>query len=59
MDFGPSRSTELRATARIALRDLSKQIETAIPKAKDPTTKAHLQDSLEEIQGVLEAKKKK
>ena len=58
-DFGPSRSTELRATARIALRDLSKQIEAAVPKTKDPTTKAHLQDSLEEIQGVLEANKKK
>ena len=53
-DFGPSRSAELRAVARISLRDLAKQIEAALPKVKDSTTKAHLQDSLAEINDVLE-----
>jgi hypothetical protein len=53
-DFGPSRSAELRAVARISLRDLAKQIEAALPKTKDAATKAHLQDSLEEIRSVLE-----
>jgi hypothetical protein len=53
-DFGPSRSAELRAVARISLRELSKQIEAALPKTKDAATKAHLQDSLEEINSILE-----
>ncbi|HVK17522.1 MAG TPA: zinc-dependent metalloprotease [Fimbriiglobus sp.] len=54
LDFGPSRSAELRAVARISLRDLAKQIEAALPKTKDSATKAHLQDSLAEITDVLE-----
>jgi hypothetical protein len=54
LDFGPSRSVELRAVARIALRDLEKQIEAALPKVKDTATKAHLQDSLEEIHAILD-----
>ena len=53
-DLGPSRSAELRAVARISLRDLAKQIEAALPKTKDIATKAHLQDSLAEITDVLE-----
>jgi hypothetical protein len=53
-DLGPSRSAELRAVARISLRDLARQIEAALPKTKDAATKAHLQDSLAEITDVLE-----
>ncbi len=59
IDFGPSKSPELRAYARISLKDLAKQIEAALPKVKDPITKAHLQDSLEEIEAVIESTKKK
>ena len=53
-DFGPSRSAELRAVSRISLRELAKQIEAALPKTKDAATKAHFQDSLEEINSILE-----
>ncbi len=53
-DFGPSRSAELRAVARISLRELSKQIQAALPKTKDAATKAHFQDSLAEIADILE-----
>jgi len=59
LDFGPSKSPELRAYARISLKELAKQIETALPKVKDSITKAHLQDSLEEIEAVIESTKKK
>jgi hypothetical protein len=61
MDFGPQRSTELRAVARIALKDLAKEIEATLPKVKDSTTKAHLQDSLSELESVTDngANKKK
>lgn len=58
-DFGPSRSAELRAVARISLRDLARQIEAALPKVKDTTTRAHLQDSLAEINDVFENGSKK
>ncbi|HET6575830.1 MAG TPA: zinc-dependent metalloprotease [Fimbriiglobus sp.] len=53
-NLGPSRSAELRAVARISLRNLAKQIEAALPKVKDTSTRAHLQDSLAEIADVLE-----
>ncbi|OWK40414.1 Ferric siderophore transport system, periplasmic binding protein TonB [Fimbriiglobus ruber] len=58
LDFGPTRSTELRAAARMALRDLHKQIEAAAQKATDPATKAHLLDMQSEIMEVFESKKK-
>jgi hypothetical protein len=51
---GPSRPSELRANARIALRELHKQVSAALPKVTDPSTKAHLQDTLAEIEEVTE-----
>ena len=54
----PARSSELRAVARVALRDLKKQIEAAVPKAKDAATVAHLADSLGSIEDALDSKKK-
>jgi hypothetical protein len=51
---GPTRTSELRANARIALKELHKQVAAALPKVKDPATKAHLQDTLEEIEAVTE-----
>jgi len=60
IDFGgPSRSSELRAVARIALKDLTKQIQETLPNVKDSTTKAHLQDCLSEIEAVTDESKKK
>ncbi len=58
-EFGPSRSTELRAVARIALKDLTKQIQETLPKVKDSTTKAHLQDCISEIEAVTDESNKK
>jgi hypothetical protein len=58
LDGGSSRNSELRAVARIALRDLKKQIEEALPKVKDPVTKAHFQDTVAEIETALENRKK-
>ncbi|MFO0848158.1 MAG: zinc-dependent metalloprotease [Gemmataceae bacterium] len=55
---GADRSSELRAVARVALRDLQKQINEALPKVKDPATKAHLQDTVAEIESALESRKK-
>ncbi len=52
------RISELRAAARSALRDLRKQINTALPKTKDPATRVHLEDSLSEIEAALTPKKK-
>src|SRR5262249_55697233 len=40
---GSGRSPELRAIARVTLRDLAKQLETALPKVQDVTTRAHLE----------------
>ena len=60
LDFGgPSRVFELRAVARVALKDLKKEIEAAAPKTKDAVTKAHLEDSLSVIDEVLDPAKKK
>jgi hypothetical protein len=53
------RFSELRAAARVALRDLSKRIGTALPNVKDPATRVHLEDSLSEIDAALTANKKK
>jgi hypothetical protein len=52
------RVSELRAAARSALRDLAKRINTALPNVKDATTRAHLEDSLSEIDAALNPKKK-
>jgi hypothetical protein len=52
------RVSELRAAARSALRDLSKQINTVLPNIKDPTTRVHLEDTRSEIEAALTAKKK-
>ena len=51
----PTRSSELRAVARVALKGLAKQIEEAQDKAKDAATKAHLADCLSSIEDALEA----
>jgi hypothetical protein len=52
------RVSELRAAARSALRELAKQIGTALPNVKDPATRVHLEDSRSEIEAALTAKKK-
>jgi hypothetical protein len=58
IDFDmPVRTAELRAVARIALKDLQKQIESTLPKVKDATTKAHLQDLVSEIEDTFSKKK--
>lgn len=57
-DEGGGRVSELRATARVALSRLAKQIEAAQPKAKDAATAAHLEDTLSEIKAAIESKKK-
>lgn len=56
-DDGPSRNMELRAVARVALKDLLKQINDVLPKVKDATTKLHLQDLASDIELVFEKKK--
>ena len=55
----PTRSSELRAVARVALKGLAKQIAEAQDKAKDGATKAHLADCLSSIEDALESGKKK
>ena len=52
------RNTELRAVARVSLRDVRKQIAAALPKVTDSATKAHLTDLAEEIDDVFDRKKK-
>jgi hypothetical protein len=51
-------TAEFRAVARMALRDLSKQIAATLPRAKDVATRAHLEDCQSEIEEALTAKKK-
>jgi hypothetical protein len=58
-DDSGERVTELRAVARAALSDLAKRISGAMPKVKDPATRAHLDDALNEIEDALTAGKKK
>ena len=53
----PARTSELRGVARVALEGLAKEIASALPKAKDPATVAHLKDMLAEISQALEGKK--
>ncbi len=55
-DAGP-RTSELRGVARVALRRLETQLAGAAPKAKDPSTAAHLEDSLAEVREILNGKK--
>lgn len=50
---GPSRNMELRAVARMTLRELKKEIDAALPKVKDAPTKLHLMDLSEEIDNVF------
>ncbi len=58
IDEAPARSLELRAVARMQLRELKKQLDAAIPKAKDTATKLHLSDLSEEIDAVFAARRK-
>ncbi len=51
--------SDVRAIARSALRDLSKTIAAALPKVRDPETKAHLEDVIAEIDDALTANKNK
>jgi hypothetical protein len=51
------RTSELRAVARVQLGRLEKQLADALPKAKDPATVAHLEDSLAQVRKALDAKK--
>lgn len=53
----PARTSELRGVARVALEGLAKEIASALPKAKDPATVAHLKDLQAEISQALEGKK--
>lgn len=53
-----SRSNELRAVARVALRRLEGQLAAAAPKAKDASTAAHLEDALAEVRDILNGGKK-
>ena len=47
-----------RPRLRVALEKLGKDIAAALPKAKDPVTKAHLADSARVIDGILSDKGK-
>jgi hypothetical protein len=53
-----SKAGELRAVARVALRRLETQLAAAAPKAKDPSTAAHLEDALAEVRDVLNGDRK-
>jgi hypothetical protein len=48
-----TKAGELRAVARMALRRLEQQLAAAAPKAKDPSTAAHLEDALAEVRDIL------
>ena len=50
-------STDFRAVARAALKDLETRLTTAIAQTKDPMTLAHLQDCKEEVTQILHPKK--
>ena len=59
VDVGPpSRNAELRAVARVSLRDVKKQIAAALPQVKDAATRVHLEDLAEEIDAVFSKAKK-
>jgi hypothetical protein len=55
---GDTHNSELRAVARMALKDLSKRISGALPQAQDMATRQHLEDSLSEIEVALAVKNK-
>ncbi|HEX4607931.1 MAG TPA: hypothetical protein VH092_06985, partial [Urbifossiella sp.] len=55
---GGGKAGELRAVARAALRRLEAQLAAAAPKAKDPSTAAHLEDALAEVREILSGGKK-
>ena len=54
---GGGRSMELRAVARMTLKDLRQQITAALPKAKDPATKVHLEDLAADLEAFFDKKK--
>jgi hypothetical protein len=54
---GDAGGSDFRAVARVALRRLHSQIQTAVPRAGDGITAAHLQDCEREIDVMLAAKK--
>jgi hypothetical protein len=58
-DDGPAGPpvSELRAVARMSLRDLETKLGNAASKAKDPATKAHLEDLKAEVHAILTEKK--
>ena len=51
-------NAELRAVARVTLRELKKEIDEALPKVKDSSTKMHLMDLSAEIAEIFETAKK-
>jgi hypothetical protein len=52
------RVSELRSVARTALQELTKKIAAALPHVQDPATKAHLEDSISQIEAALTTNKK-
>jgi hypothetical protein len=55
--FGATtRETDFRAVARAALQDLAARLESAIPQARDPMTRVHLQDCRREVELILNPK---
>ena len=55
---GGGRNYELRAVARVTLRELKKEIDQVLPKVKDSSTKMHLMDLSAEIADIFETAKK-
>jgi hypothetical protein len=51
-----NRETDFRAVARAALRELAERLDTAVPKARDAMTRAHLQDCRREVEQILNPK---
>jgi hypothetical protein len=49
--------SELRAVARMSLKRLEKQLADALPKVKDASTRAHLEDLAAEVHTILTEKK--
>ncbi len=52
-----TRETDFRAVARAALHDLAGRLDAAIPRAKDPMTRVHLQDCRREVELILNPNK--
>jgi hypothetical protein len=52
-----SRETDFRAVARAALHDLASRLDAAIPKARDPMTRVHLEDCRREVELILNPNK--